>query len=447
MNAGRRGRLVKHKRISLIIGGIMASYFLALLLNQAVISTMHFLIPGYGYDEYLWFQFHSMGFAILYTLYILLVLTYITYYPRISEIQKIPGRYDWPRISIIIPAYNEELNLPIVLKALKRLDYPRDKMEVIVVDDGSTDDTARVAEKHGVRVVRHEKNMGRGAAVMTGIREARGEIIVVLDADTKPREDSVKHIVYKLHSVDGLGGVCGRLVPVSSGSRLLGTGQKIEYLLGYAYTKTLRSTMGLMLIPSGAFSAFKKRLVEGIDVSDTLAEDFDLGLSIIERGYRLGYVKEAVAETLAPGSLKDFVSQRVRWSAGGLQVLAKHRHLMLNPSKGIVGLLGIPIHFVLGYVVSIMEFFGYIFMTALLVTGVISSYLGAVLVLWLLLLKLYSIMLLIPSMIYSRRVLGSKVRAVEVTIYWFIYYYLLLYTVVKGVYVYLTKHRIGWRTA
>ncbi len=200
-----------------------------------------------------------------------------------------------------------------------------------------------------------------------------------------------------------------------------------------------------MLIPSGAFSAFKKKLVEGIDISDTLAEDFDLGLSIIEKGYRLGYVKEALAETLAPGSPKGFISQRIRWSVGGLQVLAKHRNLMLNPSHGIVGLLGIPIHFILGYAVSLMEFFGYIFRTTLLITGIISPYLGIVLALWLPLLKLYSIILLIPSMIYSRRILENKIKPVNVLLYWFTYYYLLQYTVIRGVFTYLTKSKIGWK--
>ncbi len=239
MNAGKQGRPSKLRRAILIVAGIIASYYLALLLNKAVILTMHLLLPGYDYDEYLWFQYHSMGFAILYTLYILLVLAYTAYYPRISRIQSIPSRYDWPRISIIISAYNEEQNLPIVLEALKHVDYPRDKMEIIVVDDGNTDEMSRVAEEHGVRVVRHEKNKGRGAAVMTGIREARGEIIVVLDADTKPHRDSIKHIIYKLHGNEELGGACGRLLPVASGSRLLKIGQRIEYLLGYAYTKTL----------------------------------------------------------------------------------------------------------------------------------------------------------------------------------------------------------------
>ncbi len=233
-------------------------------------------------------------------------------------------------------------------------------------------------------------------------------------------------------------------VPAVAGSRLLAVGQRVEYLLGFSFTKTLRSIMGWMLIPSGAFSAFKRKLVENTYVADTLAEDFDLGLTLIERGYRLGYARDAVAETLAPGSLSAFTRQRIRWSAGGLQVLAKHRKLMLNPSAGIAGLIGVPVHFIVGYVIPLMEYLGYFLIAAFLAARLISLDAALILALWLLLLKLYSTLFIVPPVVFSWRILGERVGPLEVLVYWFVYYYLLLYTTVMGIYAYLSRISIAW---
>ncbi len=221
-------------------------------------------------------------------------------------------------------------------------------------------------------------------------------------------------------------------------------GQWVEYVLGYSYSKLLKSLTGWMLIPSGAFSAYRRSLVADARVDDTLAEDFDLGLHVIRKGYRLYYVWDAVAYTAVPRSLDGFVRQRTRWSVGGLQVLAKHRDMLFNKRYGVVGLFGLPFHYIIGYAVMVMELFGLSFLVVLGLSGVLSLAKLFLITTWLVLLKLYSLTLLAPGALYARRLLGEKIGLHHLLHYWFIYYYLLLYTVVRGLIVYLRELRTGW---
>lgn len=427
----------------IVAAGLAASYLLASLLNHGVVSITSRIFRS-NIEEYLWVQFHAMGFAFLYTLYIFFVLAYIGVAKRKEDIHsKDPDPRETPMVSLVIPAYNEEENIGKVLQNIMNIDYPKDKLEVIVVDDGSEDDTYHIAKRYPVRVVRHEENKGRGAAVETGISLATGDYIVTIDSDTLLARDSIKKIVSYMERQPNIGAACGRLRPTRT-SGPLGIGQKVEYLLGYAFAKKLKSALGWMLIPSGAFSIYRRRVVADAHISNTMAEDFDLGLHVIRKGYRLGYVEEALAETDNPSTLRSFIRQRVRWNVGGLQVLAKHSDMMFNPHYEDIGLLALPLHLFLGFIAMLMEAYGLGFILTLNIIGIMPWTSLAVLGTWLALLKLSSIILLIPGYIYGKKKLGEQLKLHELLYYWTAYYYLLLYTGVRGSLVYLKQGITNW---
>ena len=250
-----------------------------------------------------------------------------------------PGEATNPRlsvqVSIIIPAYNAENTINRVLRALIEQDYPRDLVEVIVVDDGSSDATYSIARFYAdkypfIRVVRHRVNLGKARAITNGVLRARGDVIVLLDADTVPEKRAVRRLVSRLVLDDALGAVSGNIAPAGFRGILYWL-QRIEYLLGFSIGRFFADKfLGANPVLSGAFSAFRAPILKTIAGSlrgvpeDNLAEDFDLTLAVWKKGYRTGYEENAVAYTIVPRSLRDLYRQRIRWYSGGLQVIIKH---------------------------------------------------------------------------------------------------------------------------
>ena len=240
-------------------------------------------------------------------------------------------------VSIVIPVYNGERTIGRVLRALLEQDYPRELMEIIVVDDGSTDGTWLIvkecAEKYPfIKALRHVVNLGKSEALTTGIRVARGDIIVILDADTIPDKTAIRRLVARLAYDVSLGAVCGRLIPAGT-EGLLYWMQRIEYFLGFEFGRFVDEALNRVnLILSGAFTAFRSIVLKPLSAlgvpSDTVAEDFELTVLVWKRGLRTGYEHYAVAYTAIPTDLRSLYRQRLRWHGGGLQVLLKHSNLL-----------------------------------------------------------------------------------------------------------------------
>ncbi len=164
----------------MLLALLAASYILSHLIGAAAIYTTILFCGDASAWSYLWGQYYSMGFVFFYTLYILLLLIYLTHYRRLAGPNPVLPDEELPSVTVVIPAYNEEERIGRTIENVLGQDYPRGKLEVLVVDDGSTDGTVGVASTFPVVVVRHPVNRGRGAAVMTGIRNAHGDIVVTM---------------------------------------------------------------------------------------------------------------------------------------------------------------------------------------------------------------------------------------------------------------------------
>ncbi|GAA1181680.1 glycosyltransferase [Kitasatospora gansuensis] len=247
------------------------------------------------------------------------------------------GRPVTEPVSVIVPAYNESAGIEAAVRSLLASDHP---VEIIVVDDGSTDGTADLVEAlrlPGVRVIR-QQNAGKPAALNTGIAAASCQLLVMVDGDTVFEPDAVRMIVQPFAN-RRVGAVSGNAKVVNRGG-LLGRWQHIEYVVGFNLDRRLFDLAECMPTVPGAVGAFRREALLRIGgVSDTtLAEDTDLTMALCRDGWRVVYEERAKAWTEAPASLGALWKQRYRWCYGTLQAMWKHRGALVQ--RGQAGKLG-----------------------------------------------------------------------------------------------------------
>ncbi len=247
-----------------------------------------------------------------------------------------------PPVSVVVPAFNESAVIEETVRSLAASDYR--SLEIIVVDDGSTDQTAAVVERLGlacVRVVR-QANTGKAGALNTAIAHASHDVIVSVDADTVFEAATVSRLVDAL-AAPGVGAVAGN-TKVANRDRRLGRWQHVEYVIGFNLDRRLYDVLNCMPTVPGAVGAFRREALEdvGLFSSDTLAEDTDVTIALGRAGWRIVYDAHAIAHTEAPATLRGLWRQRVRWTHGTLQSVSKHRAALRGDSRGHIGRRGLP---------------------------------------------------------------------------------------------------------
>jgi peptidoglycan-N-acetylglucosamine deacetylase len=243
-------------------------------------------------------------------------------------------------VSVIVPAYNEKEGIAAAVRSLATGDHPG--IEVIVVDDGSTDGTADIVEALGlsnVDVIR-QPNGGKASALNAGVTAARHELIVMVDGDTVFEPDSVRRLVQPFAD-PSVGAVAGN-VKVGNRHSLVARWQHIEYVIGFNLDRRLYETLRCMPTVPGAIGAFRRRaLISAGGISDdTLAEDTDITMALLRAGWQIVYEESARAWTEAPVTLAELWKQRYRWSYGTMQAMWKHRRALLE--RGTFGRFGLP---------------------------------------------------------------------------------------------------------
>ncbi|MES5824446.1 glycosyltransferase [Streptomyces sp. RG80] len=250
-------------------------------------------------------------------------------------------------VSVIVPAYNEKECIANTLKSLARSTHP---IEIIVVDDGSTDGTSEIARDaayelgmHNVRVIRQE-NAGKPAALNNGVRNASYDIVIMMDGDTVFEPDAVHQLVQPFADPE-VGAVAGN-AKVGNRDTVIGAWQHIEYVMGFNLDRRMYDLLRCMPTIPGAIGAFRREAVLQVGgmSEDTLAEDTDITIAMHRAGWRVVYQEHAKAWTEAPGSLKQLWSQRYRWSYGTMQALWKHRKSLTDKGpSGRFGRVGMPL--------------------------------------------------------------------------------------------------------
>ncbi|SDF12182.1 glycosyltransferase [Limimaricola pyoseonensis] len=247
---------------------------------------------------------------------------------------------DSPTVAIVVPAYNEARVITQCVSSALASAY--DRLEVIVVDDGSTDGTAEIARAASadprLQVIR-QANGGKASALNTAIAESNAEIFVCLDADSQVDPYAVARLARHFRDPE-VGAVSGKVVVGNRTNWLTGL-QALEYITAQGIERRARERFNAMPVVPGALGAWRATAVleAGIYSSETLAEDADLTMSVIRSGYRVVYDENAIVTTEAPSSLSQLMTQRLRWSLGMLQASWKHRGAWRDgPALGVMTL-------------------------------------------------------------------------------------------------------------
>ena len=260
----------------------------------------------------------------------------------------LPVNLEQPGVSIIVPAYNEEINAIRTVESLLQQDYPN--LQIVFVDDGSKDDTYKkvsdfFAVVPNVQVVT-KTNGGKATALNYGINLAINDYVVCIDADTQLKQDAVSQLMKKFYYSEGeapVGAVAGN-VKVGNEINMITKWQSIEYTTSQNFDRSAFDYLNCITVVPGAIGAFKKSAVieSGGFTSDTLAEDCDLTMRMHKKGYRVRNCRQALSYTEAPETFNQFLKQRFRWSFGVMQSFWKHKEAFLNPKYKNFGLIAMP---------------------------------------------------------------------------------------------------------
>lgn len=250
-----------------------------------------------------------------------------------------------PTVAVIVPAFNEEKVIVQTITSLLGSDHPPN-FEIVVVDDGSTDDTHRrvreaFADEPRVRLFT-KPNSGKSDALNYGVGRTSAEIVIALDADTIFARDTISKLVR--HFADPKVGAVAGNAKVGNRINLLTRWQALEYITSQNLDRRAFNLLNCITVVPGAVGAWRRELVEraGGFTHLTLAEDADLTMAIRKLGYSIAYEDEAIGLTEAPDTLRGFIRQRYRWMYGTLQAAWKHIDALCRPRYGSLGFVALP---------------------------------------------------------------------------------------------------------
>jgi len=249
--------------------------------------------------------------------------------------------FELPKVSVIIPAYNEEETIERTLLSITKSDYP--DFEVLVIDDGSKDRTLEIAKKFEGKYIRvfHKENGGKGTALNFGIKHAQGKIIFSMDADTTVAPQSMKNMVRYFKEQEVMS-VTPAMV-IDNPRSVLQRVQSIEYLAGLFLRKSFASLKSIYISP-GAFSAYRKSFFDKYGSYDekNITEDLEMALRIQSLNYVTENCPDAPAYTIAPSRFKELLIQRRRWYFGLIKNLLNYKKI-ISRKYGDLGSFVIPI--------------------------------------------------------------------------------------------------------
>lgn len=293
---------------------------------------------------------------ILYLVFAALVVyftfIFIILYSRNKEdFHMVPKIKRYPVVSMLVPAHNEEDVIKHSVENLKKVNYPKNRLEIIVIDDGSTDRTAEIAGKiKGIKLIR-KKQGGKASALNAGLRAARGEIIACMDADSYPKKNAIIQSV-PFFDEKNVAAVTTRIF-TKTRKNILEKFQSIEYAM-IAWSRKLFEYVEGVYVTPGPLSFYRKGVVKKLGGFDekNLTEDIEIAWRILDNGYQIK-MSSGEAYTNIPKGLRKWWRQRLRWNIGGIQTFFKYRGSMFKKGTRSFGYFIVPF-FMISYVLSLL---------------------------------------------------------------------------------------------
>lgn len=248
-----------------------------------------------------------------------------------------------PKVTVMVPACNEEKCLAKTVNSLLHLKYPKGKLQIIIIDDGSKDktlDIARGFEKDGV-IVLTKPNGGKGTALNMGLKHAKGEFVACLDADSVVEADALLKMLgyFDKRSVMAVTPSLKCTTPTTIWQKI----QVVEFLLG-VYLRKVFAYLGSIHVTPGPFTVFRKEFFDkygGYDVT-TCTEDIEISLRIQAYGYEIENAVDANVYAVAMPTFMTTKNQRVRWYKGFIENTQKYKQLLFSKKYGNLGLFVLP---------------------------------------------------------------------------------------------------------
>lgn len=274
-------------------------------------------------------------FGLMFGFYLLFVLV------ENKEILKAKKIKDFPKTTIIVPMYNSAKSIVKCLESLVKLDYPTDKLEIIVVDDGSNDGSIDRIKKFKVRLYKRP-HMGKAYAVNYGIEKATGQLIGILDADSFVEHDALKKMIGYFESKEDIVGAVHSGIRVKNPNKLIEKFQETEYALTLFFKKLFSFVGGLFVTP-GVFSIYNAKVLKNVGKFDegNITEDLEIGLKLLSKGYKIKCAIEAKTYTEVPKTFKELKRQRIRWNIGLVKNFKEYSFLF-SKNYGELGYFILP---------------------------------------------------------------------------------------------------------
>jgi len=275
----------------------------------------------------------------------------------------------YPTISLLIAAYNEEENITETIRGIKSQDYPAG-IEIILVDDGSNDNTVDLVQSLGLRNLKVVKanHGGKARALNEGLKHIKNDIVICIVADTYLQPQALRRIVARfITDPPNTGAVAGCVLVKNSRSTFMTRLQEWDYFTGIASAKRQQSLYQGTLVAQGAFSAFHSKAVKAHQGwPSVIGEDIVLTWSLIKSGWRIGFEPTAIGFTSAPETIEGFYHQRKRWARGMIEGLKQHGHLVWSSSRLSGFFVGID------FIIPFIDlFYAFVFLP-----GVVLAFLG-----------------------------------------------------------------------
>ena len=255
-----------------------------------------------------------------------------------------------PSICAAIPVFNEEKSIIKTLNSLRNCDYPKDKLQIIVSDDGSKDNTINVVNEFisnnpelNISLI-SDVNSGKGAAVNKALAKCNSDLFVVIDADSRIKKCAFIKAVSYFHKPK-VAAVISRVI-VDFPTSWLQKMQYFEYILSNMIRKIMHN-FGTLCITHGAFTMFKTSILKKVGGFDgnrnNITEDLEIALRLKSNKYDVVMAHDADCFTIAPSTFNKLRKQRIRWYRGYIFNHIKYRKLFFSKEHGIFGIFQLPV--------------------------------------------------------------------------------------------------------
>ena len=364
LHDGGGNRVNTVKALPMIIEGLRARGYQIVSVHELLGKSYADVMPPISRNERLWAIVDSAGFLIFGAVNSFIVFVFFVgdvlmsgrlvcvgaaaIFDRLRRhtTEMATGTSDFhPAVAVLIPAYNEEKVINRTIRSVLDSTYPN--LHVVVIDDGSKDRTYEVAREQfagdiasGRVTVLRQENGGKAKALNYGLQFVNEDIYIGIDADTLIANDAIAYLVPHFRDVR-VGAMAGN-AKVGNRVNLWTRWQALEYITSQNFDRRALNTFSAVCVVPGAIGAWRTEAVRaaGGYKTDTVAEDADLTMALLQNGYKVEYEDRSLAYTEAPSTANSLMRQRFRWSFGILQAVWKHRSAFAR--KGALGYIALP---------------------------------------------------------------------------------------------------------